>query len=153
MTTAIPGYLGKVTLGATTVAGMGVWSIGGITTDEFDASSFTNNWKEFQYGMKDGGTVSFSGYFDPTDYTGQNILQLAQLGNTALTSLRFYYNSVSYYEACQSTGWFAPNTWSTGQDTILSSIRITAVTIDTDMSGIAKISFEGKVSGCMVKVN
>ena len=153
MTTAIAGYLGKVTLGTTTVVGMGTWSIGGITTEEFDASAFGSNWKEYVYGMKDGGTISFNGYYDPTDYTGQNVLLLAQLGNTALTSLRFYYNSVSYFEACQSTGWFAPNTWSTGQDTILSSVRITSVSIDTDKSGLAKISFQGKVSGCMVKVN
>jgi hypothetical protein len=153
MTTAIATYQGKVTLGTVTVVGMGTWSLGGVTTEEFDASAFGSNWKEFKYGMKDGGTVSFNGYYDPTDYTGQNVLLLAQLANTALTSLRLYYNATSYFEACQTVGWFAPNTWSVNQDTIASSVRVTSVTIGADKSGLATISFEGKVSGCMVKVN
>jgi hypothetical protein len=49
----------KVTLGANTVVGMGTWAISGITADQMDASAFNDNWKTFEFGMKDGGTVTF----------------------------------------------------------------------------------------------
>ena len=37
---AIVGKDGKVTLGASTVAGMGTWSYDGVTVEEFDSSAF-----------------------------------------------------------------------------------------------------------------
>jgi len=66
---AIVGKDGKVTLGSNTVVGMGTWAIDGITVEEFDSSAFGDTWKSFQYGMKDGGTVSFNGHYNPTDCT------------------------------------------------------------------------------------
>jgi hypothetical protein len=75
----------KVTLGSNTVVGMGTWSISGITADQMDASAFGDNWKSFEFGMKDGGTITFSGIADPADTTGQEALQLANLNNTDLS--------------------------------------------------------------------
>jgi len=150
---AIVGKDGKVSLGTATILGMGQWSIDGITTDEFDASEFGSTWKTFEYGMKDGGSISFSGHFEPTDTTGQVALQVANLNNTPLTSMRLYYNTTSYYEACQTTGWFAPGALSVSQPTIPSSLRITSFNIGMDKSGLGTISFTAKVSGVMVKAN
>ena len=148
---AIQGKDGKVTLGANTVAGMGTWSYDGITTEEFDTSAFGSEWKTFLYGMKDGGTVTFNGHYDPTDVTGQQALQQANLYNSALTNLRLYVNNTSYYEPCQSTGYFSP-TLTTGAPTVASSVAITAYNVGLDKSGLGTTSFTAKVSGLMVLV-
>jgi hypothetical protein len=142
---------GKVALGADTVVGMGTWSIDGITTDEFECSAFGDNWKSYSYGMKDGGTISFNGHYDPTDTTGQEALLQANLYNSSLTNIRLYVDNTSYFEPCQSTGYFSPNL-TTGADTLLSNVRITAFNIGLDKSGLGTISFTGKVSGLMVLV-
>ena len=149
---AIVGKDGKVTLGANTIVGMGTWSLDGISSEEFDASAFGDEWKSFEYGMKDGGTVSFNGHYTPTDTTGQQMLQLANLYNSALTNLWLYINDTSYYIPSQSTGYFAPGAYSTGMPGRLSSVTITSFNIGLDKSGLGTISFTGKVSGLMVIV-
>lgn len=148
---AIVGKDGKVALGSSTVVGMGTWSYDGITTEEFDSSAFGSEWKTYKYGMKDGGAVSFSGHYDPTDTTGQHALQVANLNNTPLTNLRLYIDADSYYEPCQTTGYFSP-TLTTGAATVLSSVTITAYNVGLDKSGLGTTSFTGKVSGVMVLV-
>ena len=150
--TVFVGKDAKVTLGTNTVVGMGTWAIDGVSIDEFDASAFGDNWKQFAYGMKDGGTISFNGHFDPTDDTGQIALQKANLDNTPLTSLYLYYNRTSYFAPNQTAGFFAPTTaLSSGQDTPLSSVRITSFNIGMDKAGLGTISFTAKVSGLMVR--
>ena len=148
---AIVGKDGKVTLGTDTVAGIGTWSYDGITVEEFDSSAFGDEWKTFLYGMKDGGSISFNGHYDPTDVTGQQALQQANLYNSGLTNIRFYINDTSYYEPCQSTGYFSP-TLTTGAPTVLSSCTITTFNVALDKSGLGTTSFTGKVSGLMVLV-
>jgi hypothetical protein len=130
---------------------MGTWTIDGITTEEFDASAFGDEWKLYEYGMKDGGTISFNGHYVPTDTTGQDALLLANLYNSALTDIRLYINNTSYFEPCQSTGWFSPGAYSTGMPTVASNVRITTFNIGMDKSGLGTISFTGKVSGLMVR--
>ena len=148
---AIVGKDGKVALGSNTVVGMGSWSLDGIQVEEFDASAFGDTWKQFEYGMKDGGSVSFSGHYTPTDTTGQQALQQANLYNSDLTDLRFYVDNTSYYVPCQSTGYFSP-TLTTGAPTKVSSVTITSFNVGMDKSGLATINFTGKVSGVMVLV-
>ena len=143
------GKNGKVALGTATVLSMTNWSIDGISTEEFDASAMGDEWKKFEYGMKDGGTISFSGHYDPVDTTGQQALQQANLYNSALTNLRLYIDNTSYFEPCQTTGYFSP-TLTTGAPTQLSSVKITSLSIKTDKSGLESIDFTGKVSGVMV---
>jgi len=145
------GYKAKVSLGTSTIVGMGTWSMSGITADQLDASDFGDNWKVFEFGMKDGGQVTFNGLLDPDDTTGQHALMRANVENTDLTSLRLYVDQTSYYEPCQTTGWFSPST-TTLNDTVLSWVNITSFDISTDKSGLAQVSFTGKVSGMMVLV-
>lgn len=146
------GHKGKVALGASVIVGMGTWSLSGVTADQMDSSDFGDNWKYFEFGMKDGGQISFDGLLDPSDTTGQQALQKANLDNTDLTSLRLYVDLTSYYEPCQTTGYFAPGSLSTGQDTLLSYVNVTAYDIGLDKSGLGTISFTAKVSGVMVLV-
>ena len=148
---AIVGKDGKVALGANTVVGMGTWTLDGIQVEEFDASAFGDTWKQFEYGMKDGGSVSFNGHYEHTDVTGQIALQQANLYNSDLTDLRFYVDNTSYYEPCQTTGYFDP-TLTTLAPTKLSTITITTFNVGMDKSGLGTTSFTGKVSGVMVLV-
>ena len=141
----------KVKLGTNTVVGIGDWSITGITADQMDSSAMGDNWKTFEFGMKDGGTISFSGIADPADTTGQETLQLANLANTDLTTLRLYIDDTSYYVQCQTTGYFSP-TNTTGIDTVLSHVNVTSYDITADKADLVKVSFTAKVSGCMVLV-
>ncbi len=54
-----------VKLGTNLIIGIGTWEINGITADQMDASAMGDNWKKFEFGMKDGGTITFSGLADP----------------------------------------------------------------------------------------
>lgn len=142
---------GAVKLGSNTVVGIGKWSFDGISTDKIDASAFLDEWKQYEYGMKDSGTVSFDGHYDPADTTGQQALQQANLYNSALTNLRFYIDNTSYYEACQTTGYFSPSL-TTGAPTVKSSVTITSMQVSFDKSGLGATSFKGDISGLMVLV-
>ncbi len=141
----------KVTLGSSTVVGMGTWSVDGSSMDEFDSTAFGDNYKTYEYGCKDGGAITFDGFYDPSDSTGQIALQLANLSNTAVTTLRLYVDNTSYYAPCQTTGYFSPSN-TTGFGTQLSSVRITSFNVKADKSGLLTTSFTAKISGVMVLV-
>ena len=141
----------KVTLGANTVMQMGSWSYNGITSDQFDASVFGDNWKKYKFGMKDGGNIVVGGFYDPDDTTGQEELQQANIENTDITTVRLYVDNTSYLEPCQTTGYFSPST-TTGNDTELSHVNVTSYDINSDKSGLMGINFGMKVSGVMVLV-
>ncbi len=136
----------KVTIGSATIVGMGTWSISGISVEEIDSSAFGNTWKSFEWGMKDGGSLSFNGYADPSDTTGQEEIIGAQIESTDMTDLRFYINNTSYYTPNRTTGYLSPSS-STGNDTPPAVVNITGHSISADKSGLVAISFEGKASG------
>jgi len=146
------GHLGKVTFGSATIVGMGTWTISGITADQMESSAFGDNWKTYEFGMKDGGQISFNGFLDPADTTGQQVLQKANMDNTDLTSLMLYIDNTSYYIPSASTSYFAPGSLSTGQDGKVSHVNITSYDISMDKAGLPTISFTAKVSGVMVLV-
>jgi hypothetical protein len=123
----------------------------GVTTDQVDTSAFGDDWKTFEYGMKDGGTISFNGHADPADTTGQQALLQANLYASDLTNLRFYVDNTSYWEPCQTTYYYSP-TLTTGAPTKLSTCCITAYTASMDKAGVMAVSFTAKVSGCMAFV-
>jgi len=141
----------KVTIGSATVVGMGAWSITGITSEQIDSSAFGTTWKTFEWGMKDGGTVSFNGFADPGDTTGQEELIQAQIEATDLTTVRFYIDSTSYYTCNATTGYLSPST-TTGNDTPISVLNITSHDISADKGGLVAISFTGKASGPLVLI-
>lgn len=133
---ALKGKDCKVTDGTNKILGMGTWSISGITSEQFEDTEFEDDWKSYQYGLKDGGEVSFSGYYDSADTAGQDVLRTANENDTELTDLRFYVDSTSYWR---------PN--STGDPA--SFILISSWEINADKSGLVVVTFTGKVSGKM----
>ena len=142
----------KVTLGASTILGMGTWSVDGIQSDSLETTELGQAWKTFQFGLNDGGNLSFSGLFDPADVTGQNALRAANLTKLNITTLRLYVDNTSYFEPCRTTGYFGPGALSTGYDTFLSYVNVTSYNVKADKSGLLMTDFQAKISGCMVLV-
>ena len=142
----------KVTLGSTIILGMGTWSMDGISADELESTEFGQKWKTYEFGLNDGGTVSFTGFYDPADVTGQNALRAANLTKADITNLRLYVDNTSYYEPCQTTSYFGPGALSTGYDTILSRVNVTSYNVKADKSGLMTTDFSCKISGVMVLV-
>ncbi len=139
----LAGNKGKVTLGANTVVGMGSWKLNGITVDQLETTSFGDTAKQYITGLLDYGTVEFSGLYDPSDASGQQVLIAAMLGNEKITDIRLYVDDTSYW---------TPNlTTSEGGDED-AGMYLTAVPIGMDKSGVGTISFSGKCTGpwCLV---
>ena len=147
-------YTGKdcsIKLATTEIVGMGEWALSGIAADMMDASDFGDNWKLFEFGMKDGGTISFGGLLDASDTTGQQALWYMNNENTDIADMRLYVNNTSYFEPCQTTGYFSPTT-TNGADTILSHVNITGLEIRAEKASLCSTSFTVKVSGSMVLI-
>ena len=131
-----------------TVASMGTWKLDGITADQVETSSFGSNWKSFAFGMKDGGTVTFSGFKDPDDFTGQNTLELLNVNNEPTTRIKLFAGATKYYQPNLTTGYWSPDTaYTTGQDTTASQVYITSFNIGADKSGMMTVDFTAKVTG------
>ena len=100
------GRNGKVTLVATTtgsehtVAELGEWSISGISRNMIDFTAFGDETAKYKPGMLDPGTITFNGWYDATDSTGQaqfiTLLSsgtiIASSSNTAPNTLKLWAN-------------------------------------------------------------
>lgn len=136
----LSGSFQKVTLGATSkVLGAGKYSISGATRKTVDVSEFGVDIDIFEFASADGGTISLTDVaYDPTD-PEQNTLDSCvdngtKLINSTTSGIRFWINSTSYMTVGTS-----------GTILMTSSGKVEA-----DRSGVAKTSFEGKVSGAFM---
>ena len=135
--TAAAGNNAKVTLGATTVLGMGNWKMSGITVDLLESTAFGDTAKQFITGLIDYGTVTFGGVYDVSNAGGQSTLISAMLNNSKIPNLHLFINSVSSW---------VPNV--TGLSA--AGVLITSVSIGQDKSGLGTIEFAGKYTGPVV---
>ena len=135
--TILNGSFQKVTLGPSSkVLGAGKYSLSGLVRKTIDASEFGVDYDIFEWGSADGGTISLSDVlFDPSNpeqMTLQNaVVNQVKLIRNVSTGIRFWLNSTSYMTIGSS-----------GQILMTTSYKV-----DADRSGLAKTSFEGKVSG------
>jgi len=141
----------KVTLGANKVLGIGNWSMAGQTIQMLDDTEYGDDYTSYCPNVIDGGTITFGGNAKLGDTTGQDALDDAFDGKVNLTSMRFYVNKTSYYEACQTTSYLRPNNTSAG-NTVLSHANITAKPITSDKGALLAISFTLHISGQFVLV-
>ena len=132
---AIFGKYGKVTIGtsATKISLMGTYSIPSVSADQLEDTEFGDEWKTFKMGLKDGGQITFSGLYDPTDTAGQTALRTYNADNTELTTLRLYIDNTSY--------------WTPTTTNPASYVQITGWEIGLEKAGLATASFSAKVSG------
>jgi hypothetical protein len=137
----LSGRYAKVTLGSTTVVGLGNWNMEGVSQDQIDTTAFGSVWKTYAAGMSDGGQITFNGYYDSTDTNGQEILISANRNATLMSNhtygLRFYIDNTSYYCVC------------TTSPAAGSYIIVTNYSITHDKSDVARVNFTAKVSGAM----
>ena len=140
--TTLSGSFQKVTLGATLkVLGVSKFSMSGCTRKTVDVSEFGVDIDTFEFGSADGGTISMSDVsFDPTNAEQMSFVTAVQSGiklNPGTTSgIRFWLNSTSYY-AIGTSG---------------NILMTSAGKVDADRNGVAKTSFEGKVSGALMYI-
>lgn len=140
--TTLSGSFQKVTLGATSkVLGVSKFSMSGCTRKTVDVSEFGVDIDTFEFGSADGGTISMSDVsFDPTNAEQMSFVTAVQSGiklNPGTTSgIRFWLNSTSYY-AIGTSG---------------NILMTSAGKVDADRNGVAKTSFEGKVSGAFMYI-
>ena len=135
--TILNGSFQKVTLGPSSkVLGAGKYSLSGLVRKTIDASEFGVDYDIFEWGSADGGTISLSDcLFDPSNPEQMTlftaVVNQVKLIRNVSTGIRFWLNSTSYMTIGSS-----------GQ-----ILMTTAYKVDADRSGLAKTSFEGKVSG------
>ena len=128
-----------VNIGTFLVSHMGTWSIDGLTVDLLDSSAFGDEWKQFELGMGDYGTVSFSGFYDLDDTRGQGVLWSAHQNKSKLSNIKFYIDNTSYY---------TPDVTNVSAAGIL----VQTIKIGFEKYGIGTIDFSAKCTGPMVLV-
>ena len=133
-----------------TIAEMGSWSISGISRNMIDYTAFGDTVMKFKPGMLDPGTISFSGFYDGTDTTGQvKLITMMSSGSaigvsntkcstgaTKLSRLRLWAND--------DTSFDSPGFWSCTGST--GEIYITGMELGQDKNGLGTVTFNGKVS-------
>lgn len=129
---SVGGRLAKVMYGSVVIAGIGEWSMSGFVPDVAEDTSFGDTIKSWvDAGIGDGGTVTFSGNYDPADTNGQVALgALQSAGAVGLTNLYFY----------ESTSVF----WRVAAGGTIIITKFPAPTFRKN--GLATISFEGRIS-------
>jgi len=128
-----------------TIAELGNWAVSGISRDMVDYTAFGDTVKKFKPGMLDPGGITFAGFYDGTDDTGQReFVQLLSSGvaigtakaSTVHRRLRLWANSDSDFD---SYGFWSC-TGSTGK------VYITSMDLGQDKNGLGTVSFSAKVS-------
>ena len=129
---SVNGRLAKVMYGSVRLAGLSTWSMSGFTNPTLDDTEFGDTIQSFTFGgMADPGTVTFSGFHDPSDTNGQAAVAAAVVAGISLSNLYFYETTTKYW-AVAAGGTILP----TKCDSIM-----------FEKNALATVSFEGKVSG------
>ena len=128
-----PGYKGKVVANSITVSEMGNWAMSGMLNAMLESSAFEDTFNKYEYGRGDGGTVTFSGSYDPDASAGegQDYILAAWKAKTDVADLALYYSD---------TGYFEPSSGAT----------VKVETVDgpsVDKDGIGTIGFTLRISG------
>ncbi len=112
------GKYAKVVVDGATVAEMGSYTISGFTRDTLEYTSFGSSIKKFIAGIVDGGDVSFNGFYDLTDTTGQRILEAAaEVGRIfAPGEIKIYIDNTHYFTVASGGTMFVTKAKSVGMD-------------------------------------
>ena len=132
---AIIGKLSKVMYGAVKIAGLSEWSMSGYEAQTVEDTEFGDSVQSFVFGgAGDPGTISFSGYHDPADATGQAAFATACKAGIPLTNLYFYETATKYW-AVAAGGEILPT-------------KCDSITFERNALG--KVDFAGKISGAVM---
>jgi len=147
------GRNGKITIYPTSgstaaheVAEMGEWSISGISRNMIDFTAFGDVTMKHKPGMLDPGTLTFSGWFDASDTTGQRKLityltsgtLIASSSNVGPNRLRLWTNDDTSFDGY---GYFQVPAGAN------SGVYITGMETGTNKDGLCSVSFTAKITG------
>lgn len=134
----LTGKTGSVKLGTYAIAELGTYTLSGFSRETLESSSFGDDIKEYQIGLGDGGEITFNGNYDPTDTTGQILLESALKNASVFTggNLKFYINNTTYFSV------------STGGEMLITKVK----SINMDKAGIGKVDFTCKISGAQMAI-
>lgn len=133
----------RITVNASTaealITEMGSFSIN-RGAGELDTTAFGDGWSKSDVGMlKWSG--SLSGFFDPEDTTGQQVLEDAFAAGSLIGDIRFY---IEYSETPGDTvRYLTPDTTTDPN----AGLRITSMDVSVDKSGVAQLSVNFSGSG------
>lgn len=120
----------------TTIVHLNKWGADGFKRETTEVVEFGQDEKEYLVGLIDYGSITMSGYFDPTGSGQSDLLEMFNDGTT-VTTIRFYYNTTDYME---------PDTAANPD----SGFLVTSYgPIDVDASGVPTVSFTLKITGAM----
>ena len=128
----VNGRLAKVMYGSVKIAGLSTWTLSGFVNPTLDSTTFGDTVQSFVFGgMADPGTVTFNGFHDPADTTGQVALAAAARAGISLSNLYFYETTTKY--------------WAVAAGGLILPTKCDSITFEKN--ALATVSFEGKVSG------
>jgi predicted secreted protein len=67
-----------------------------LSNDEIDTTAFGSTWKKSDVGMR-GWSLSIEGHYDPSDTTGQGLVEAAWAAGSLMSTVRVYVDSASYW--------------------------------------------------------
>ena len=147
------GRNGKITVRTTaannvTVAEMGSWSISGWTRDMVEHSAFQDTAKRWKPGLLDGGQVQFSGYYDPSNSSGQGKLIAAFTSGKAISNATTLKIRKMRFWGSDDTALPNYGFWSVIGSS--GSLYITSMELGQEKSGLGSLSMTAKVSEGML---
>lgn len=129
---SIGGRLAKVMYGSVVIAGIGTWSMSGFVPDIAEDTAFGDTVKKWKRaGIDDAGSVTFDGLYDPDDTNGQVALNALATNTAGLSNLYFYESTSVFWRVAL------------GGTIVLDKFNV----VGMSKSGLATVSFSGKVSG------
>ena len=125
---------------ASSALGMGTWSISQPGPALLDATVFGDEWVQNKAGVRDGGTVSFSGNFNWSKLMQQK-LQTDFAAGTALTTGSSFrcWMSTGVVGSSAGHGYFKLSTGAT--------LIITGLNASQDKAGLGQLDASMKISG------
>jgi len=135
------GYIGKAGLWNEAesrldmIARLGRWQGGGLATELYECTEYGDTHESYLCGAQNGGDITFTGWYDPADDAGQDVLRDAAQTKTPLDNIRLYYGRGDEDFFCCPAG-------------VSCIVReISPVIVDADDRGLCPVSFTLKVSG------
>ncbi len=126
------GKLAKVMYGSVKIAGLSTWTMSGYTAQTLEDTEFGDTIQSFVFGgAGDPGEVTFQGYHDPADTTGQAAFATACQAGVKLTNLYFYETATKY--------------WAVAADGHILPTKCDSIVFERNALGM--VDFAGKVSG------
>lgn len=132
------GRYARVVIDGNTIAELGSFTLSGFSRDVLEHTSFGSTVKKYVSGYVDGGEITFSGYYDPTDTTGQDILCAAAVSGRILApgDLKVYIDSTYYFTVGAAGTMFVTK----------------AKGINMDRAGLGTTDFTIKVTGASLEL-